>query len=59
MRPAKPPAKPVDKLGDALEDAEMFLDSTIGELRETLTHLEQAKRLIRSKRMTLARKAKT
>lgn len=45
------------KLDDALADAETFIDSTMGELVETMTHLRTAKRNIHMQRMTLKRLA--
>lgn len=43
------------KLADNLSDAEVYLDGTIKELETTLVELRAAKKLLRVRRMNLAR----
>lgn len=46
---------PATKLADSLSDAEVYLDGAIEELTSTLAELRSAKKLLRIRRMNLAR----
>lgn len=46
---------PASKLADELSDAEVYLDGAIGEIEMTLRSLRAAKKLLRIRRMNLAR----
>lgn len=49
---------PEQRLDDALADTETFLDSAAHELEVALTYMKQARRLMRSRRMSIARRLK-